>query len=157
MTRTTITIALVLSWVVGATAVGARAEDAGGSNSLKFVVVGLHSNTGEVDCALFASAEGFPGDTGKAIKTTKSKIENGQGVCAFSGVAPGDYAASVFHDENGNGKLDRNFMGMPKEGVGASNDAAGSFGPPKFDDARFSYKGGAQSLTIHVRYLIAPL
>jgi len=157
MTRTAITIALVLSWVVGATAIGARAENAGASNSLKFVVVGLHSNTGEVDCALFATADGFPGDTGKAIKTTKSKIGNGQGVCSFSGVAPGDYAASVFHDENENGELDRNFMGMPKEGVGASNDAAGSFGPPKFDDVRFSYKGGPQSLTIHVRYLIAPL
>ncbi|MGO8937721.1 MAG: DUF2141 domain-containing protein [Mycobacterium sp.] len=157
MTRTAITIALVLSSIVGATAIGARAEDAGASNSIKFVVVGLHSNEGEVDCALFGSAQGFPGDSGKAIKTTKSKIENGQGVCTFSGVAPGDYAGSVFHDENGNGKLDRNFMGMPKEGVGASNDAAGRFGPPKFDDARFSYKGGPQSLTIHVRYLLAPL
>ena len=157
MTRTAITIALVMSSMVGATAIGVWAEDAGASNSLKFVVAGLHSNTGEVDCALFASAEGFPGDTGKAIKTTKSKIENGQRVCTFSGVDPGDYAVSVFHDENGNGKLDRNFMGMPKEGVGASNDAAGRFGPPKFDDARFSYKGGPQSLTIHVKYLIAPL
>lgn len=155
--RTAITIALVLSSMVGATAIGARAQDAGASNSITFVVLGLHSNEGEVDCALFGSAEGFPGDSGKAIKTTKSKIENGQGVCTFSGVAPGDYAGSVFHDENGNGKLDRNFMGMPKEGVGASNDAAGSFGPPKFDDARFSYKGGPQSLTIHVRYLLAPL
>ncbi len=157
MTRTAITIALVLSSMVGATAIGAWAEDARASNSITFVVLGLHSNEGEVDCALFGSAQGFPGDSGKAIKTTKSKIENGQGVCTFSGVAPGDYAGSVFHDENGNGKLDRNFMGMPKEGVGASNDAAGRFGPPKFDDARFSYKGGPQSLTIHVRYLLAPL
>jgi len=159
MIRTTkaIAIALVLSSMVGASCVGAWAEDAGASNSIKFVVVGLHSNVGVVDCALFGSADGFPGDSGKAIKTTKSKIENGQGVCTFSGVAPGDYAGSVFHDENGNGKLDRNFIGMPKEGVGASNDAAGKFGPPKFDDARFSYKGGPQALTIHVKYLIALL
>jgi uncharacterized protein (DUF2141 family) len=143
--------------MVGASCVAAWAQDAGGSNSIKVVVAGLHSNVGEVDCALFGSAEGFPGDYGKAIKTTKSKIENGQGVCTFSGVAPGDYAVSVFHDENGNGKLDTNFLGMPKEGVGASNDASGHFGPPRFDDARFSYKGGLQALTIHVRYLIAPL
>jgi uncharacterized protein (DUF2141 family) len=72
-------------------------------------------------------------------------------------VAPGDYAVSVFHDQNSNGKLDRNFMGMPKEGVGASNDAAGHFGPPKSDDARFSYKGGRSVLAIHVKYLLAPL
>jgi uncharacterized protein (DUF2141 family) len=37
---------------------------------------------------------------------------------AADAVTPGDYAISVFHDENSNGKLDRNFMGMPKEGVG---------------------------------------
>ena len=61
------------------------------------------------------------------------------------------------HDENSNGKLDRNFVGMPKEGVGASNDAKGSFGPPKFADARFSYKGGPQEPMIHLRYLLAPL
>jgi uncharacterized protein (DUF2141 family) len=64
---------------------------------------------------------------------------------------------SVFHDENSNGKIDRNFMGIPKEGVGASNDAEGRFGPPKFDDARFTYRGGLNVLTIHVRYLLAPM
>ena len=64
---------------------------------------------------------------------------------------------SAFQDENGNGKLDTNFIGMPKEGVGASNDAAGKFGPPKFDDARFNYKAGRSVMTIHIRYLLAPL
>jgi uncharacterized protein (DUF2141 family) len=155
--RTTVAIALVLSVVVSPFPLRARAEDASAANSIKVVVVGLHSNDGEVDCALFGSADGFPGESAKARKTAKSKIENGQAVCIFGGVAPGDYAVSVFHDENGNGKLDRNFMGMPKEGVGASNDAAGHFGPPKFDDARFSYLGGRSVLAIHVRYLLAPL
>jgi len=152
--RTAIAIVVVLGSIVGATAIGAGADDAGASNSIKVVVLGLHSNDGELDCALFGSAEGFPSDSTKASKTTKSKIANEQAVCTFSGVADGDYAVSVFHDENGNGKLDRNFIGMPKEGVGASNDAAGTLGPPKFDDARFNYKGDAQSLTIHVRYLL---
>ena len=113
MTRMAIAIALVLSSMVGASCVGAWAQDAGASNSIKLVVLGLHSNEGEVDCALFGSAEGFLGDYRKAIKTTKSKIENGQGVCTFSGIAPGGYAVSVFHDENGNGKLDRNFWECP--------------------------------------------
>ena len=155
--RTAIAIALVVSSMLGASYIGAQANDLGAVNSIKVLVVGLHSNDGEVDCALFGGADGFPGDSSKAGKTTKSKIENGQAVCMFADVAPGDYAVSVFHDENSNGKLDRNFMGMPKEGVGASNDAAGHFGPPKYDDARFSYKGGRSVLAIHVRYLVAPL
>jgi uncharacterized protein (DUF2141 family) len=155
--RTAIAIAWLTSLIVAASSIGAWAQDAGASNSIKVVVAGLHSDDGEVYCSLFGSADGFPGDSAKAAKTTKSKIENGNAACTFSSVAPGDYAASVFQDENGNGKLDRNFIGMPKEGVGASNDAAGKFGPPKFDDARFSYKGGPSALTIHVRYLLAPL
>ena len=155
--RTAIAIALVVSSIVGASCVEARADDLAPVNSIKVVVVGLHNNDGEVDCALFGSAGGFPDDSSKAGKTAKSKIENGQAVCMFADVVPGDYAVSVFHDENLNGKLDRNFIGMPKEGVGASNDATGHFGPPKFDDARFSYKGGRSVLAIHVKYLVAPL
>ena len=155
--RRAIAIVLVVSSIVGASSFGARADDLGAVNSIKVVVVGLHSNDGEVDCALFGSADGFPGDSSKAGKTTKSKIKNGQAVCMFADVVPGDYAVSVFHDENLNGKLDRNFIGMPKEGVGASNDASGNFGPPKFDDARFNYKGGRSVLAIHVKYLVAPL
>jgi len=47
----------------------------------------------------------------------------------FPGVAPGRYAVSVFHDENSNGKMDTNFIGIPREGVGASNNAKGHLGP----------------------------
>jgi uncharacterized protein (DUF2141 family) len=155
--RTVIAIALVLSCVIGAAAMSDSAEDAGASNSIKVLVVDFHSNDGEADCVLFGSPQGFPSDSKIAMKRTKSKIENRQADCVFSGVAPGDYAVSVFHDENANGTLDRNFIGMPKEGVGASNDAAGKLGPPKFEDARFSYKGGQQTLTIHLKYLRAPL
>ena len=153
--RSTIAIALIIIWVVS-TVAEARATDAA-ANSIKVIVVALHSNDGEVDCALFNSADGFPDDASKAIKKIKSKIENEQATCTFADVAPGDYAVSEFHDENGNGKLDRNFIGMPKEGVGASNDAAGHMGPPKFDDARFRFNGGFAVMTIHTRYLLAPL
>jgi uncharacterized protein (DUF2141 family) len=155
--RTTVAFALTVSCVVAVCRM-ARADDVGAAaNSIRVIVVGLRSNNGEVDCALFNSAEGFPGDTSKAIKTVKSKIENEQATCTFVDVAPGDYAVSEFHDENGNGKLDTNFIGMPKEGVGASNDAAGHMGPPKFDAARFHYLGGRAVMTIHTKYLIAPL
>jgi uncharacterized protein (DUF2141 family) len=127
------------------------------SGTIKVDVVGLHSNDGEVYCSLYSSADGFPDGFAKAAKTTTAKISDHHAVCVFPAVPAGDYAIAVFQDENSNGKLDRNFMGIPKEGVGASNDAKGSFGPPKFADARFSYKGGAQLLTIHLQYLVSPL
>jgi uncharacterized protein (DUF2141 family) len=77
---------------------------------------------------------------------------NGHGECNFTGLRPGTYAISVFHDENSNGKLDTNFLGIPKEGVGASNDAKGHFGPPKFADAAFQFPGGHLELKIAMTY-----
>jgi uncharacterized protein (DUF2141 family) len=136
------------------TAGGAHAQT---SNTIKVVVVGMHSNDGKVYCSLYSSADGFPDVLAKAAKTATSAITNERAVCEFDAVAPGDYAVSVYQDENSNGKLDRNFVGIPKEGVGASNDAKGSFGPPKFADAHFSHKDGSQELTIHMQYLVAPL
>jgi uncharacterized protein (DUF2141 family) len=123
------------------------------ANRIKVQVVGLHTADGDVKCALFNSAEGFPMDSSKALKTTSGRIQDGAAECDFDQVPAGEYGISVYHDENSNGKLDRNFVGIPKEGVGASNDAASTFGPPPFDRARFSYSGGIQSLTIHIRYL----
>lgn len=51
---------------------------------------------------------------------------------------PGEYAFQVFHDVDGNGKMKTNFIGIPKEPVGVSNDAKGKFGPPKFKDAKIA-------------------
>ena len=56
-------------------------------------------------------------------------------------LAPGAYAAQVMHDENGNGELDTNLVGMPREPWGMSNGARGNFGPPSFDDMRFELDG----------------
>ena len=149
--------AAVFLAVLAAGVAEAQTSNTSNTNTIKVDVVGLHNNDGEVYCALYSSADGFPDGFAKAAKTTTAKITNEQAVCEFPAVTPGEYAISVYQDENSNGKLDRNFMGMPKEGVGASNDAKGSFGPPKFADARFSYKGGPQELTIHLHYLLAPL
>jgi uncharacterized protein (DUF2141 family) len=155
-TSTKATAAVLLALLAAGFA-EAQTSNTSNVNTIKVDVVGLHSNDGEVHCALYSSADGFPDSFAKAVKTTTTKITNERAVCEFPAVTPGDYAISMFQDENSNGKLDRNFVGMPKEGVGASNDAKGSFGPPKFADARFSYKGGRQELTIHLQYLLAPL
>jgi uncharacterized protein (DUF2141 family) len=120
---------------------------------IKVEVVGLHSAHGDVKCALFNSADGFPADSSKAIKTTSGPIHDGSAECDFDQVPAGEYSIAVYHDENSNGKLDRNFVGIPKEGVGASNDATTTFGPPPFDHARFTYSGGVKAVTIHIRYL----
>jgi uncharacterized protein (DUF2141 family) len=116
-------------------------------------VVGLRNNKGQVFCALYASAEGFPKNSQKAIRRDTSSVTERKASCEFSGIEPGAYAVSVFHDENSNGKLDTNFFGIPREGVGASNDARGHMGPPKFDAARFQFSGGRLNLKVTINYL----
>ena len=69
---------------------------------------------------------------------------------------PGQYAAQVFHDENRNKKVDRALFGIPKEGVGFSNDARISLGPPKWTDARFNFSGQPQTITLKMRYFLGP-
>lgn len=54
---------------------------------------------------------------------------------------PGTYAARVLHDVNGNGQMDRNFIGMPKEPWAFSNNAVGNRGPAKWQDAKFEVDG----------------
>jgi len=143
---------LMIAILLIATTVLLRAQitDAPG---IRVFIGGLRSDKGRVVCALFFSAAAFPKNPDKAVATTKSNISHGQAVCEFSGVGPGRYAISTFHDENSNGKLDRNFIGIPREGVGASNNAVGHFGPPKFDEAAFQYSGGVLDLKITVAYI----
>lgn len=123
------------------------------SNIIHVEVVGLHSDKGQVLCALYSSRDGFPKQNEKASARVSSAIADNKAVCEFSGIAPGTYAISAFHDENSNGKLDTKFMGIPREGVGASNGAKGHLGPPKFEAAAFSYSGGRLELKITINYL----
>ena len=122
-------------------------------NVIRVEVVGLHSDKGQVLCALYSSRDGFPKQSEKALARVTSGIAQKQAVCEFSGIAPGTYAISVFHDENSNGKLDTKFMGIPREGVAASNNAKGHFGPPKFEAAAFPFTGGRLELKITINYL----
>jgi len=68
-------------------------------------------------------------------------------------LAPGDYAISLVHDENGNGKLDKNLFGIPTEGVGFSQNPKLSFGPPTYAATRFDVAGDT-SETIRLKYFL---
>jgi uncharacterized protein (DUF2141 family) len=113
-------------------------------------IIGFESDAGQVMVALWDDADRFP--TGENhVAALRAVIKDGSAQLEFIDVAPGEYALSVFHDENDNGELDTGFMGIPKEPIGASNDARGRFGPPKFDDARFPVDDGVVELTVNLQ------
>ena len=76
----------------------------------------------------------------------------GKVLVRIDGVPPGTYAAQAFHDENGNGKLDRTILGLPKEAMGFSNDAPMRMGPPKFDMAAFTVGANGAQISFALRY-----
>ena len=69
----------------------------------------------------------------------------------FKDLADGEYAISLFVDENGNGKLDSNAIGIPLEPFAFSNDAMGNFGPPSFEQAKFVVGKTSNAITINLK------
>lgn len=122
-----------------------------GENSLAAEIT-LRNDQGEVFCSLFKSENGFPMEEEKAVIHFSVKAVEKTARCEFPDVKPGEYAIAVFHDENGDGKLDRSGIGIPREGVGTSGKAVKRFGPPKYKDAKFKFEGGSEVVKIQLHY-----
>lgn len=120
-------------------------EEAAGS-SVTVQVDGALPAKGTVVVALFDSEEAFLKDS--IADQTATLSEDGTAVATFEGIAPGVYAISAFHDKNGNGKLNTNFLGIPKEKTGASNNPKPRMGPPLFEASKFEL--GAEPLTLAI-------
>ncbi|TDW48681.1 uncharacterized protein (DUF2141 family) [Flavobacterium sp. 270] len=105
------------------------------NSNLTVTVSGLKNNTGTVRVGLYNSDETFLKTT---YKSTVSEIKNNQATVTFVGIPAGEYGVSVYHDENNNGKLDKNMMGIPSEDYASSNNAKGFMGPPSYKDAKFT-------------------
>lgn len=116
------------------------------------IVKGLRNSEGKLLAQLFAGPAGFPNDSGRATQSTRLSLEAGSPRLVFAGIPFGEYAVSVCHDENGNGRCDVNLLGMPKEGVGISRDALRRLGRPRFDDAKLLLDAPRASTEISVRY-----
>ena len=116
-------------------------------------IEGLGSTDGQLLVALFRSSDGFPSDQDRAAD--KASVEQlpssvGESVwVTFEEVSPGPFAIAAFHDIDGDFELDTNWLGIPTEKWGVSNDAAGWLGPPKFAQAELTVQPG-ESLEVPV-------
>jgi uncharacterized protein (DUF2141 family) len=102
---------------------------------------GFKSDDGRVKVGLYNSDGTFLKTT---FKSLSSDIHDHTATVTFEGLEKGEYAVSVYHDENNNGKLDTGFMGIPSEGYASSNNAKGFMGPPKYEDAKFQLKANSK-------------
>lgn len=115
-------------------------------------ISGQRSARGLIRICLTRDPAHFPGcdDDPAAQKRT---VPAGQTALRFDGLASGSYAVSLFHDENGNGRLDT-ILGIPREGFGFSRNPPIRFGPPRFDAARFAVTSGEAAQQVRLKYLL---
>lgn len=116
-------------------------------------ILDIRNSTGTVACALFEGPEGFPAEfLNYATNLMMIKVRDTQARCNFLDIPPGTYALAVIHDENMDGKLETNWLGIPREGYGFSNDAKAMMGAPSFKAASFPYDGQNLDMTIRLNY-----
>jgi uncharacterized protein (DUF2141 family) len=133
-----IAFAVLLAVVVP---VSSRAQDASQAG-VKVEVTGFRNNNGLLRCSLWSGPAGFPRDDSHIWKHAQGPIKNSSAECVFAGNFPaGDYAITLFHDEDSSGKFKSNFVGYPLEGYGFSNNVVPQFSAPTFDQCKFHYDG----------------
>jgi uncharacterized protein (DUF2141 family) len=122
-------------------------------NGIHVKILDIRNSTGMIACALFESPDGFPAEYFRfATNIMAIKVRDKQARCDFQDIAPGIYALVVAHDENMNGKLDTNWLGVPMEGYGFSNNVKVWLGVPSFSATSFPFDGKNLYLTISLHY-----
>lgn len=119
------------------------------STRLAVQVIGMESEKGSIQVAVFNSADRF---LEHPCHQRTISITSQDTVQAEFELPPGQYAIAVYHDTNQNQELDKNFFGIPQEAYGFSNNARGSsMGPPSFEDTKITLGKKQQTVCIKLR------
>lgn len=121
------------------------------TGSIEVIVTNIDNRNGDVWAALFDSEKGFPSGYTKSTLHEKGVAQNNKATVVFNNIKPGRYAIALFHDANGDKKLNTNFIGIPKEGYGFSNNPKVTFSAPGFKEAAFDHSGDSR-LIIKMKY-----
>jgi uncharacterized protein (DUF2141 family) len=115
----------------------------------ELTVLNVKDTTGMIRAALFKDEKTFLEEPfiGKIVKAVKGEV-----TIVFEDVPDGKYGVSVYHDENKNGELDKNIIGIPREGFAFGNDSMGMFGPPDFEEAGIVLKGETK-MSVTMKYM----
>ncbi|MEM7000060.1 MAG: DUF2141 domain-containing protein [Pseudomonadota bacterium] len=110
-----------------------------GAETLTINIEHVHTDEGVVMLQIMSGEEEFKGEA-TPVASIMQRAQNGA-MSYQTTLPPGTYAVRIMHDVNGNGELDANFIGIPREPWAFSNNATGNMGPPSWDDVKFEVKG----------------
>jgi len=120
---------------------GVLEQNSAKGNNLEINIIKVKNDSGRMAIQVLDEQK-------KVVKEQFAPIANKRCTLTVKGLPKGKYAVQLFHDENGNGKMDFNFLGIPKEGYGFSNDARGFMSAPAFEKQLFSLE---QDRAIQIR------
>ncbi|MEM9857442.1 MAG: DUF2141 domain-containing protein [Bacteroidota bacterium] len=112
-------------------------------------VTNIKTNTGFIMIAIYDDEENFL--TRRVVTSGKFKVSAKGNLKCDLAIPFGDYAISIFHDKDSDGRLGSNLFKIPNEPIGFSNNASAFFGPPDFEKAVFSFRTPAQEHTIKLK------
>lgn len=105
------------------------------ANTLTFTIDGIKNAEGKILVQIFSGEENY--NQGIAFSGMMVNAKKGKVKVLFGDLPKGEYAIRYFHDQNDNGELESNLLGMPTEGYGFSNNAKANFGPAKYQSMKF--------------------
>jgi uncharacterized protein (DUF2141 family) len=118
---------------------------------LVVTIEGVRSDAGNIRAGVFDSPATWL-DGEKALAHVEVKAASPRTVLRFEHLAPGAYAVAFYHDENANGKHDRDFLGVPLEGYGFTRDPTIVLSPPDFAQCTIEVPEAGAAVTIHAKY-----
>ena len=121
-----------------------------GKATIDATIPNLRNDHGQVMCTLFNTPDGFPEHSKHAV-TIAVPIQDTHATCRFEHVTYGTYAIVSFHDENHDGEFNQNWLGMPQEGFGFSDNPS-ALKKPSFDDAKFTVAKPEVAIDIKMNY-----
>jgi uncharacterized protein (DUF2141 family) len=119
--------------------------------TLTVTIKGLRNHKGQLIFGVFRSADGFPNIEAKSVYW-ETKDADADAVAFSAHLPPGRYGASVLHDENRSGDMDRGIGGLPLEGYGVTNNPKPKMRAATFNEATFDLPAEGREMTISVQY-----
>lgn len=152
-------VALALGTPFGAMAGGVERSSeacAQGANAIRVIVKGIRKADGTITADLHGDKPDEFLKKGKKILRVRAPARVGSVEICLPAPRPGVFAVGIYHDVNGNRKFDKNFLGLPAEPYGVSNDPAMRLGPPRHEDASFAVGPRGTTVEVTLRHGMEP-
>lgn len=141
---------MIFTWILTLFISFASFSQSKNEASLTIKITHAKSDEGLIRLLVFDQAVGFPEHVQSAVASYSLPIQHKESKVVIDDLPPGEYAVSVFHDEDNNGELEKHLLGFPSERYGFSNNPKLTFAAPTFENCSFLLEVN-QNKHVHIK------